>query len=475
MGAGYGISGIGNYAGDPAFWNVYNQYNPNFMGAKQTQEAQYAQAAQQAAAAQQGTTTTANTVTDPTFKGGEIGSARSSGIGTGTIVGGALAVAGGAAALICASKKGNGKGVVQGFKNIWNELKGKAVSNTSEKEKVTESISKLLTEGKGKLQTCQIKNGTDVVEFAGDKVKQIVTKTEQKIKNVAGIRVPSGISHTSKDVTLNSIERAVSHGGKNYKVILDKEGNVIETLVKNKKGEFVKAGDVKDLEKITEKAQTYTADLTNVKLTLPDRHGVPTDVTRTYNVSVRNGNVVDATYTVGGTTKHLTEEQCKLLQEARTADIEKFGRVKKGYGVKPEECLYEYADANRRYLFKGDSRKTVTEAYDIKSKTINKPKEVSQYLEEHGLKDITTNGKLPNGAKITNAIYKSDSGNIYTIKDGKIVSVKIKEGCRISGKKGKTHTFRAGETINASGGKLDIWQNGLAINNSDYEAIRALI
>lgn len=473
MAPSYGISGIGNYAGDPAFWNVYNQYNPNFMGVQQPQYAQYAQAAQQQAAAQQDTTTTANT--DPTFKGGEIGSAKADEISTGKIIGGAMAVAGSAATLIYASKKGNGKGVVQGFKNIWKELKGKVASNAGEKEKVTESISKLLAEGKGKLQTCQIKNGTDVIELAGDKVKQIVTKTEQKVKNVAGVSVPAGITHTSKNVTLNSIERAVSHGGKNYKVILDKEGNVIETLVKNKKGEFVKAGDVKDLEKITEKAQTYTADLTNVKLTLPDRHGVPTDVTRTYNVSVRNGNVVDATYTVGGTTKHLTEEQCKLLQEAKNADIEKFGRVKKGYGIKPEECIYEYTGTNRRYLFKGNSNKTVTEAYDIKAKTINKPKEVSQYLEEHSLKDITTTGKLPDGAKITNATYKSESGNTYTIKNGKIVSVKIKEGCTINGKKGKTHTFRAGETINASGGKLDIWQNGLAINNSDYDAVRALI
>lgn len=474
MAPGYGISGIGNYANDAAFWNVYNQYNPNFMGAQQQQYAKYAQAAQQAAAQQNTTTPTV----DPTFKGGEIGSAKSSGIGGGTLA--ALATIGvGATATIMAFKRGKSNGfeglkaVKEGFKSFIGKGGQKAAAEAS--GSAAENISKLIKEGKGKLKTCEIKNGTDVIELAGDKVKQIVTKTEEKIKNVAGISVPSGITHTSKDVTLNSIERAVSHGGKDYKVILDKKGNVIETLVKNKKGEFVKAGDVKDLEKITEKAQTYTADLKDVKLTLPDRHGVPTDVTRTYNVSVRNGNVVDATYTVGGTTKHLTEEQCKLLQEARTADIEKFGRGKSGYGVKPEECIYEYTGTNRRYLFKGNSSKTVTEAYDIKSKTINKPKEVSQYLEEHGLKDVTTTGKLPDGAKITNATYKSDSGNIYTIKDGKIVSVKIKEGCTIKGKKGKTHTFSAGETINASGGKLDIWQNGLAINNSDYDAMLALI
>lgn len=468
MAPGYGISNIGTYANDSAFWNAYYASNPNFRGAVQTQDSVPAQTI----------TVPDTTSVDPTFKGADYGSAKSSGISGGTIATiGAIGV--GAAATIMAFKRGktNGfeglKAIKEGFKSFLGKGGQKAAAETT--ESVAENISKLIKDGNGRLKTCEIKNGNDVVELAGDKVKQIVTKTEQKIKNVTGVRVPAGIDTKHKDVTLSQIERLVSHGGKDYKVILDTEGNVIETLLKNKKGVFVKAGDVKDYEKLVEKAQTYTAELKGVKLTLPDRHGVPTDITRNYNVSVRNGNVVDATYTIGGTTKHLTEEQFKLLQEARLSDIEKFGRVKGGYGIDPKNCIYEYTGANRRFLFRGDGRKTVTEAFDIKSTTINKPKQVSQYLEEHGMTDLTSTGRLPEGATIANATYRSESGNLYTIKNGKIESVKIKDKCEIKGKKGRTHTFRAGETITASGGRLNIWQNGLAINNSDYDAVLSLI
>ena len=467
MAPGYGI-GISSYANDPAFWNAYSTSNPNFRGAVQTQDSVPAQTV----------TVPDTTSVDPTFKGADYGSAKSSGISGGTIT--TIAAIGvGAAATIMAFKRGKSNGfeglkaVKEGFKAFLGTNGKKAAAEGS--ESVATSVSKLISEGKGKLQTCEIKNGNDIVEIVGNKEKQIITKTEQKVKNLAGVSVPAGITHTSKDVTLKQIERTVSHGGKNYKVILDTEGNVIETLVKNKHGNFVKAGDVKDYEKLVETAQTYTAELKDVKLTLPDRHGVPTDITRNYNVSVRNGEVVDATYTIGGTTKHLTGDQLKQLQEARLSDIEKFGRVKGGYGIKPEDCIYEYADANKRYLFKGNSSKTVTEAYNITKKTIDRPNEVRKYLEEHGMSDIASTGKLPEGATIANATYKSDSGNVYKIKNGKIESVTIKEACTIKGKKGKTHTFRAGETINASGGKLNIWQNGLAINNSDYNEVIALL
>ena len=95
MAPGYGISSIGNYAN-----------NPNFMGVQQ-----YPQAAQSVSDVQVPDTTV---VTDPAFKGSDKSSGSSS--NTALLVGGTAVSA---AALIYAAKKGNGKGIKEGFKNIY--------------------------------------------------------------------------------------------------------------------------------------------------------------------------------------------------------------------------------------------------------------------------------------------------------------------------------------------------------------------
>lgn len=74
-----------------------------------------------------------------------------------------------------------------------------------------------------------------MITIKNGRVSNIITKAEKKVKNVAGVRLPSGVSATSKDVTFSSIERTIKHKGKDYKVVLDKEGNIIEAFVKNKK------------------------------------------------------------------------------------------------------------------------------------------------------------------------------------------------------------------------------------------------
>ena len=474
MAPGYGISSIGSYANDPYFMYALNSYNPNFMGTQQTAQT----TPQYSAVDTTSTVTTPSVSADPTFKGSSKND--DDGISTGKLVAGGLLVAGSALACLKAYKKGDGTGLKKmfnGFKQYGQKILGTSAKEVAEKaadkaDDAAAKISNIIKNGGKNLQECNIKNGADNIVLKGGQIESIVQTTENKIKNISGISLPKGIKVNSKGVNLSGIERTINLNGKNYKVVLDTNGNVISAFAgKNK----INPDDVSGL---VEKAQTYTHQLKGIKLTLPDSHGVPTDYTRNYHISVRNGNVVDATYVLNGQTKHLTEEQCKLLQETIPGEIAKFGRAKNGYGLNPQECIYEYADKNRRYLFNGNSRK-VTEAYDIKSKTLRKPKDVEDYITKHGLQDIITTGNLPSNMEITSAIYESGAGNIYTIgKNGKIEKIKLKNACTVTtgkGKKTKTHNYQAGAEITTANNQIDIWRNGVYGNNSDYEEVSKLL
>lgn len=473
MAPGYGISSIGSYANDPYFMYALNSYNPNFMGTQQSGQA--SQTANQYSLPQADTnsvTTPAVTV-DPTFKGSE---KSDDGISTGKLVAGGLLVAGGALACIKAYKRGDGTGIkkmLNGFKQYGQKLLGTSAKEAAEKaadkaDDVAAKISNIIKNGGTNLKDCTIKNGADDIVFKNGEISKITQKTETKVKNITNVSLPSGINASSKDVHLDHIERTISHKGKDYKVIMDKNGSITEAFRgKNKI-------DVDSVEGLADAAQTYTKELKGIKLTLPDKNNVPTDYTRAYNISVRNGEVVDATYMVGSETKHLTSEQCKQLQEAIPDEIAKFGRAKNGYGLTPQECIYEYTGANRRYLFNGNTRK-VTDAYDIQKADLVSPKKVDAYLEKHNLQNIKTDDKLPENLNVSSATYESSTGNIYTIEDGKIVRIKLKEGCDITSRKGKKYTFRAGETITPKDSRIDIWQGGMNINQKDYQAVLELL
>ncbi len=473
MAPGYGISSIGSYANDPYFMYALNSYNPNFMGIQQASS----QTAVQPSANAVSTTPsvdTSNIAVDPSFKGSPKDS--DDGISTGKLIAGGLMIAGGALACIKAYKKGDGTGLkkmLNGFKQYSQKFLGSSAKEAAEKasnkaDDAANKISNIIKNGGTNLKDCTIKNGADDIVFKNGEISKITQKTETKVKNITNVSLPSGINASSKDVHLDHIERTISHKGKDYKVIMDKNGSITEAFRgKNKI-------DVDSVEGLADAAQTYTKELKGIKLTLPDKNNVPTDYTRAYNISVRNGEVVDATYMVGRETKHLTSEQCKQLQEAIPDEIAKFGRAKNGYGLTPQECIYEYTGANRRYLFNGNTRK-VTDAYDIQKADLVSPKKVDAYLEKHNLQNIKTDDKLPENLNVSSATYESSKG-IYTIKDGKIVSIKLKEGCHITPKKGKkSYIFRAGETITPKDNRIDIWQGGMNINQKDYQAVLELL
>lgn len=462
MGNAYSISGVGNYGSDPAFLYALNSYNPNFMGTQSSQYAQYLQAAQQAAAPKDTTATTPEI--DPTFKGSAYGSAKSDdGPGIGT----ALAVAGGAAALIYAGYRGKGN-PIEGVKQIWNALKSKGAKAAEGTESITQKISNLIKE-KG-LQECQVKNGSDLIKIKNGQVSEITARAEQKVKKLAGVSVPSGVETTSKDVILSRIERTIPHKGKNYRVILDKEGNVIEAFLGNKKV------DAAGIEGLVDRAQTYTKEFAGRKVHLKDRSGNYREYTRNIELSVKNGEVTGARYKDGtGWVDIADDTTLSKLKEHFATEIPKFGTVKNGFGLTPQEYIYEYIGKNSsgkemRYLF--DGNKKVVDAYNIVSTPLTSPKKVAEYLEKHGIQDIAKTGILPEGASIASATYTTEAGNIFTIKNGKIESVKIKEACT-TGKGTKAKNHSAGAVL--SGNDLNAWQQALATNHNDFTVVTALL
>ena len=112
MANGYGIDSINALGSDPMFLAALQAYNPNFMGAQQSQAAQ----TPQVVTTPQVTTTQTQALPKADYSEGSDSS-------TGMVLG-LGAVAAGAATLIYAAKKGNGEGIIKGFKNIFNSTKG---------------------------------------------------------------------------------------------------------------------------------------------------------------------------------------------------------------------------------------------------------------------------------------------------------------------------------------------------------------
>ena len=112
MSNGYGINSINALGSDPMFLAALQAYNPNFMGTQQVQATQIPQ-----------TVTTPQVATTQTQALPKADYSEGSDSSTGMVLG-LGAVAAGAATLIYAAKKGNGEGIIKGFKNIFNSTKG---------------------------------------------------------------------------------------------------------------------------------------------------------------------------------------------------------------------------------------------------------------------------------------------------------------------------------------------------------------
>ena len=206
----FGVDSIGYnpYANDSAFLYALNSYNPHFKGTQSSQYAQYLQAAQQAAAPQDTTATTPKI--DPTFKGSAYGSAKSDdGPGIGT----ALAVAGGAAALIYAGYKGKGN-PIEGVKQIWNSLKSKGAKAVEEVAAKTKSTTKSkATEGLKEIKVV-MKGGKPVYYVPG---KTTTTGVPSEITNALRsnkeLNRLTGLRFNTGETTIKNATFTLKDGG----------------------------------------------------------------------------------------------------------------------------------------------------------------------------------------------------------------------------------------------------------------------
>ena len=211
MSNGYGINGLGTYDPmaimyDPAFLAAMQSYNVNnlsFRGEPQaTQQIQNTDNA----AMLYGTDLSA--AVTPSFK-----AEKETEDGSGLFTKGALAVAATAGACIYAAKRGNGEGVIKGFKNIISDFKGKPTRAMKE-------------------FTLNLKDGSRI-EVKGGKISGIKADFEhtnideiREVLNARGLNLPSNYLDGAKLSDNVSLTRyAISH--ENHKFFIE-NGKVVK-------------------------------------------------------------------------------------------------------------------------------------------------------------------------------------------------------------------------------------------------------
>ena len=240
MAPGYGINSIGSYASDPYFMYALNSYNPNFMG---TQQTPMVSQPQNYTIEQPAVTTTA-----PSFKGSDDEKESSN---AGLIVGGTVVA--GAATLIYAAKKGNGKGIKEGFKNILRGLKGKGAETAA--EKATRAMKEF---------SYKAKDGS-IVSVKDGKIAKVAIKGEDKVLDKAdeinkyiadnGVTIPNAFTGRKLTDGVNLTKYQFTNDNKTYTV---ENGEIISISLVN--GDKVNKDKVSEfLEKMnaTEKGQIY--------------------------------------------------------------------------------------------------------------------------------------------------------------------------------------------------------------------------
>ncbi len=217
----YGIGGIGGY--DPSLMSnpyflaalqSYNPYNPSFQGAQQNTAAQ--QAVDPTIALQ--TSETAAATPNPAFK-----AAPQEESGNGLLVGGALAAITAIGVGAYAAKRGNGEGIIKGFKNILESIKGNA-KPTKEMRNFTfraKDGSHIVVE-KGKVVSIKAMGEETVID---NNIKALNYIRKEKI-TVPKSPIDATSKKLAKGIGLNNFE--ITYNGKKY-------------LVEN--GEIVKAFD----------------------------------------------------------------------------------------------------------------------------------------------------------------------------------------------------------------------------------------
>lgn len=493
MAPGYGISSIGSYANDPYFMYALNSYNPNFMGTQQSGQA--SQTANQYSLPQADTTsvTTPAVTVDPTFKGSE---KSDDGISTGKLVAGGLMIAGGALACIKAYKRGDGTGIkkmLNGFKQYGQKLLGTSAKEAAEKaadkaDDVAAKISNIIKNGGKNLQEYTIqKDGMSFVIENGN-VSQIITKDKKVITDIATWKSKKENSallnrinkftpttgQLPKDIKFDSVARTITDNGKTYRVILNNEGKITNVYGLNKNKQLYNISNLDDfLAKHTDfvkKAETFEHP-TKAPIALLDSNNNYRSQMRDVTITTKNGEFVSARYKDGNSWVDIEDAKTleKLKESKEYNDV--IGKIgsRRGYGVKPEDCLYSYTENGKTVRFFGN--KTPLEM--TTEKPLTSTKEVNQFFNNNGnlkneLDNIISTGNVPSGFRVGNMTYKSGAGVVYEIADGKIKGIRLNRDIKLGNKNIPKETLIEDMKL------INEWKKKAAHNN-DFQTVQDLL
>ena len=370
MSNGYGINSINALGSDPMFLAALQAYNPNFMGTQQVQATQIPQ-----------TVTTPQVATTQTQALPKADYSEGSDSNTGMVLG-LGAVAAGAATLIYAAKKGNGEGIIKGFKNIFksNDAVKEAAEAVTGGAKKTAPLENIRVMMKGGKPVYYIPGKTTTATTQADiqKLLQGNTKLERQLKS---LRLATGeTSITAGTFTLKD-------GGNVNTIIFkgDKIEDIINSNGKSIKDKFLENGKIKsDLTEVSDNAFARRIEEYIEKIKQGDA-----DIVRGKDTNLR-----DFTYTtqIGDS----------------TAEVFRQGITKGGNAeIKKMTTLKEFKSSDDEVL-----------AY------VRTARENGNNIDSIIGKDFLSKGKVPDGYKV-HEFTLSDHGNVIKIVDGKVEGITI--------------------------------------------------
>jgi hypothetical protein len=207
-------------------------------------------------------------------------------------------------------------------------------------------------------------------------------------------------------------EKMKAAKGEKFVEIPQKE---LEAFIKNH------TGIVNQATTLTSTLNGKTIKLLNSKGELIAKKG------QSVTMSVRDGKVIEAF--VGS--RKLKAEELKALQTDFSKEIAQFGKQSGNtYGLTNFEYVYRQKGGQK---VRFDARRNITAINSIQDKSIVNADDIKKYLEANSgikaeLEGITAGSALPDGYRLGNIIVKSDSGNIFTICDGKVQAITLPNG-----------------------------------------------
>ena len=377
MSNGYDINSINALGSDPMFLAALQAYNPNFMGTQQVQATQTPQ-----------TVTTPQVATAQTQALPKADYSEGSDSSTGLVLG-LGAVAAGAATLIYAAKKGNGEGIIKGFKNIFksNDAVKEAAEAVTGGVKKKEPLANIKVMMKGNEPVYYIPGRTTTAKTPAE-IQNLVNNNSE-LKKLTGFRIRTG------ETNINSGTFQIKSGKQEYSITFDgQKVTKIEQLTGNGKGDITAKyidKDGKFLDKFKDDTMQEKADAFSERLNKILQGDFA-------EISSKETNLTNFVYTtkMGDSVAKIRRQQISTLHAPKdNITIEELTTLKE---------------------FKANDDAVL--AY------VRTARENGNNIDSIIGKDFLKKGKLPDGYKVHEFTIK-DNGHDVKIVDGKVDSIYI--------------------------------------------------